>query len=92
MSGIPGKRTSTVDAPMPRDGSMTPRDLVGKLDVLHVECAKCDRHGRYRVDQLVVASGRTRSSRTGSPHSQATARANGRPASPTPAVSGVPTC
>ncbi len=36
---------------------MTPRDLVGKLDVLHVECAKCDRHGRYRVDQLVVRLG-----------------------------------
>ncbi len=42
---------------MPRDGSMTPRDLVGKIDVLNVECAKCDRHGRYRVEQLLVRLG-----------------------------------
>jgi hypothetical protein len=26
---------------------MTPRDLVGKLYVLRVECEKCDRRGRY---------------------------------------------
>jgi hypothetical protein len=39
---------------MPRDGSMTPRDLFGKLDVLHVECAECDRRGRYHVDQFVI--------------------------------------
>ena len=42
---------------MPRDGSMTPRDLIGKLDVLNVECAKCGRHGRYRVEQLFVKLG-----------------------------------
>jgi hypothetical protein len=36
---------------------MTPRDLVGKLDVLHVECAKCDRHGRYQVEHLFVRLG-----------------------------------
>ncbi len=42
---------------MPRDGSFTPRDLIGHLDVLHVECLKCDRHGRYRVDQLVIRLG-----------------------------------
>ena len=39
---------------MPRDGSMTPRDLIGKLDVLRVERANCDRHGQYRVEQLFV--------------------------------------
>jgi hypothetical protein len=39
---------------MPRDDSMTPRDLIGKFDVLHVECRRCDRHGRYPVDQLAV--------------------------------------
>jgi hypothetical protein len=34
---------------MPRDGSLTPRDLVGKLDVLRVECEKCGRSCRYGV-------------------------------------------
>jgi hypothetical protein len=34
---------------MPRDDSLTPRDLVEKLDVLRVECDKCGRSGRYRV-------------------------------------------
>jgi hypothetical protein len=34
---------------MPRGGSLTPADLIGKLDVLRVECAKCGRSGRYRV-------------------------------------------
>ncbi len=42
---------------MPRDGSLTPRDLIGKLDLVHVECRKCDRHGRYSVDQLVIRLG-----------------------------------
>jgi hypothetical protein len=27
-----------------------PHDLIGKLDMLRVDCAKCDRHGQYRVD------------------------------------------
>lgn len=43
---------------MPRDGSLTPADLVGKLDVLRVDCTKCDRIGRYRVDRLVQQLGR----------------------------------
>ena len=38
---------------MPRDGSLTPADLVGKLTVLRVECEKCGRSGRYRVERLV---------------------------------------
>jgi hypothetical protein len=42
---------------MPRDGSLTPADLMGKLDILRVECLKCDRHGQYRVDQLYVRLG-----------------------------------
>ena len=25
--------------------------------MLHVECRKCDRHGRYRVDSIAVAIG-----------------------------------
>jgi hypothetical protein len=32
---------------MSRDGSITPADLVGKLDWLDVRCEKCARHGRY---------------------------------------------
>ena len=42
---------------MPRDGSMTPRDLIGHLDELRIECLKCDRHGRYPDDQLAVRIG-----------------------------------
>jgi hypothetical protein len=32
---------------MPREGAIIFRDLVGKLDMLNVECAKCGRRGRY---------------------------------------------
>jgi hypothetical protein len=39
--------------PMPRDGSITPSDLVGKLDWLVVVCDKCGRKGRYSVARLV---------------------------------------
>jgi len=42
---------------MPHDGTITPRDLIGKLDLLRVECAKCDRRGQYPVDQLYVRLG-----------------------------------
>jgi hypothetical protein len=28
-------------------------DIEGKLDVLRVECTKCDRKGRYRVRRLI---------------------------------------
>ena len=40
---------------MPRDGSLTPADLIGKLDWLVVCYDKCGRHGRYTVtvDQSV---------------------------------------
>jgi hypothetical protein len=34
---------------MPRDGARTFGDLIGKLDVLRIECAKCSRAGRYHV-------------------------------------------
>jgi hypothetical protein len=30
---------------VPREGAIIFRDLVGKLDVLHVECEKCGRRG-----------------------------------------------
>lgn len=42
---------------MPRDGSITPRDLIGKLDVLRVVCDKCGRSGRYRLDRLIGEHG-----------------------------------
>ena len=43
---------------MPRDGSITPRDLVdGKLWVLRVECDKCGRRGRYSVGRVVESIG-----------------------------------
>lgn len=42
---------------MPRDGSLTVSDLVGKIDTLTVTCAKCGRHGRYQVDRLLEELG-----------------------------------
>ncbi len=42
---------------MLRDGSLTPLDLVGKFDVLKVECTKCDRKGRYRLSVLIATIG-----------------------------------
>jgi hypothetical protein len=42
---------------MARDGSLTPADLIGKLDVLRVACTKCDRAGRYPVAKLVERLG-----------------------------------
>jgi hypothetical protein len=34
---------------MPRDGAIIFDDLIGKLDVLYVQCGKCGQAGRYRV-------------------------------------------
>jgi hypothetical protein len=42
---------------MPRDGPIIFRDLVGKLDVLRVECDKCGRRGRYRLHRLIERYG-----------------------------------
>jgi hypothetical protein len=42
---------------MPRDDSLTPRDLIEKLAVLRVECDKCGRAGRYRVMTLAPQIG-----------------------------------
>jgi hypothetical protein len=33
-------------------------DIEGKLDVLRVECTKCDRKGRYIVAKLIEKNGR----------------------------------
>ena len=43
---------------MPRDGAIIFSDLVGKLEVLRVTCAKCERAGRYRLDRLIQDRGR----------------------------------
>ena len=42
---------------MPRDGAITFGDLVGKLDLLAVECTKCERAGRYSVRRLIEQRG-----------------------------------
>ena len=36
---------------MPREGAIVFRDLVGKLDVLNVECDKCGRRRSYPLDR-----------------------------------------
>jgi hypothetical protein len=41
----------TSGATMPREDAIIFSDLIGKLDVLHVHCAKCNRAGRYQVQQ-----------------------------------------
>jgi hypothetical protein len=42
---------------MPREGAIIFRDVVGKLDVLRVECDKCGRSGQYRFDRLIMRYG-----------------------------------
>jgi hypothetical protein len=34
-------------------------NIEGKLDVLRVECTKCDRKGRYHVHKLIEKYGRS---------------------------------
>jgi hypothetical protein len=43
---------------MPRDGAIIFGDLIGKLDMLRIECAKCGRSGRYRLADLIMRYGR----------------------------------
>jgi hypothetical protein len=42
---------------MSRDGSLTPADLVGKLEWLVVICDKCGCKGRYSVTKLIERYG-----------------------------------
>jgi hypothetical protein len=42
---------------MPRDGAIIFRDIVGKLDVLRIECDKCGRRGLYHLDRLIERYG-----------------------------------
>jgi hypothetical protein len=41
---------------MPR--AITFSDLIGRLDMLRIECPKCGRAGRYRLPLLVAQYGR----------------------------------
>jgi hypothetical protein len=43
---------------MPRDGAIIFNDLIGKLDVLRIECPKCGRAGQYRLADLIMRYGR----------------------------------
>ena len=38
-----------IEVAMPRDGANLVADLIGKIDMLRVECGKCGRSGRYRI-------------------------------------------
>jgi hypothetical protein len=38
---------------MPREGAITFSDLAAQIDVLRVECVRCDRHCRYSVAKLI---------------------------------------
>jgi hypothetical protein len=42
---------------MPHEGAIIFRDLVGKLDVLNVECEECGRRGRYHLHRLIERYG-----------------------------------
>ena len=44
-------------AAMPRDFLIF-GDIAGKLDMLCVECTRCDRKGRYSVAKLIEKHGR----------------------------------
>ncbi|MGB6417990.1 MAG: hypothetical protein WBF50_15530 [Pseudolabrys sp.] len=43
---------------MPRDGAIIFSDLIGKLDVLRVNCEKCARDGCYGLNRLIGNRGR----------------------------------
>ena len=43
---------------MPRDGAIIFSDLVGKLDLFRVTCAKCERDGCYGLAKLIDKRGR----------------------------------
>jgi len=42
---------------MPRDGAIIFSDLIGKLDMLRIECSKCGCSGRYRLADLIMRYG-----------------------------------
>ena len=42
---------------MPREGAIIFRELIGKLEVLDIECDKCGRRGRYHLHRLIERYG-----------------------------------
>jgi hypothetical protein len=52
------RRGPTGEAEVPARTYLIFGDIEGKLDVLRVECTKCSRKGRYRVDRLIEKYGR----------------------------------
>src|SRR5262249_40376587 len=56
----PRRSCNSACSEISRDGSLTPRDLVGKLDVVVAECPKCSRTGRYGLRRLNEQRGRDR--------------------------------
>jgi hypothetical protein len=44
---------------VPREDAIMFGDLIGKLDMLRVECPKCGRSGRYRLADLMMRYGRS---------------------------------
>src|SRR4051812_10988571 len=38
---------------MSSSGAVSLGDIAGKVTMLEIECTKCDRYGRYRVDRLI---------------------------------------
>ena len=54
----PRRSCNSACSEISRDGSLTPRDLVGKLDVVVAECPKCSRTGRYALHRLIEQRGR----------------------------------
>ena len=58
INRTPGLIGGTPVAPaMPGDSTIIFRDLVGRLDMLRVDCAKCGRSSRYSVSMLVRTLG-----------------------------------
>ena len=52
-------------------------NIEGKLDVLHVECTKCDRKGRCSVAKLIAKHGRKANVSAWASDLKATARSAG---------------
>ena len=56
-SSAGAKRRATRETDLLRNGAIIFGDLVGKLDVLHVACDKCQRKGRYAGAHLIEQRG-----------------------------------
>jgi hypothetical protein len=57
LRGVPSSPARRLAPTMPRDGAIIFRYIVGKLDVLKLECDKCGRRGRYRPDRTIERYG-----------------------------------